>query len=351
MAAWWHHALRCCWSIRSHRYLTKNPGLVLIRGTGNRAFLYGTAPTLILWLHASFSPHRPPFSAQRTAVVLLRSCQSKLATLTVRSGEELYGGCAPFVALLFRKERIRGKVCSALWRRRKEKEQKHLSTPPGTRRRRKLSKEKKTKKKNKPASQGRTTCKWGKGVLWGAAFLLTGAARDRLYLDLTWIHLIELHPSDKQTRSVSVLLRKYFTINEARGTAANLDCKTNTQFDRISAVTTGYGRGLVLRSGVGALCSTLVVAGPPDRESSSRRTAPQPQRDSATTACLKLTGHLLSSPPGLGPCLRTPLTDRCGASHGFYFFPYSSTAHNLKVRRVLDRHCTDEPITPAHWCL
>lgn len=162
MAAWWHHALRCCWSIRSQRYLTKNPGLVLIRGTGNRAFLYGTAPTLILWLHASFSPHRPPFSAQRTAVVLLRSCQSKLATLTVRSGEELYGGCAPFVALLFRKERIRGKVCSVLWRRRKEKEQKHLSTPPGTRRRRKLSKEKKTKKKNKPASQGRTTCKWGK---------------------------------------------------------------------------------------------------------------------------------------------------------------------------------------------
>lgn len=107
-------------------------------------------------------PTAPPFSAQRTAVVLLRSCQSKLATLTVRSGEELYGGCAPFVALLFRKERIRGKVCSVLWRRRKEKEQKHLSTPPGTRRRRKLSKEKKTKKKNKPASQGRTTCKWGK---------------------------------------------------------------------------------------------------------------------------------------------------------------------------------------------
>lgn len=36
--------------------------------------------------------------------------------------------------------------------------------------------------------------------------------------------------------------------------------------------------------------------------------------------------------PGLGPCSGTPGADRCGAPHGFYVFPSSSAAHELKVR-------------------
>lgn len=70
------------------------------------------------------------------------------------------------------------------------------------------------------------------------------------------------------------------------------------------------------------------------RQAAGRTTA-EPRRDSDPVARFQLTGHLLSGLPGLGPCLRTPGADRCGAPHGFYFFPYSSSPLKLKVRGTL----------------
>lgn len=81
--------------------------------------------------------------------------------------------------------------------------------------------------------------------------------------------------------------------------------------------------------------SSSSSGGSGSRRTRRRRTAePEPHFHASSSpgtccpACLS----------GLEQCLRTPGADRCGAPHGFYFFPYSSTPHELKVRRDTDQH-------------
>lgn len=76
-------------------------------------------------------------------------------------GGTLRGVCSICGAPLQKGKDSRKSLFCALEKKKRErtKTPKHSAGDGG---RRKLSKEKKTKKKNKPASQGRTTCKWGK---------------------------------------------------------------------------------------------------------------------------------------------------------------------------------------------
>lgn len=187
LAAWWQHALR--WQhIRSQRFLIKNPGLVLIRRTP-AAGLSSTADSNHDCVQVSL-PSPPSFSALRATELLLDApVKLNRRPWQCAVGRNFTGGvCSLSGAPLhkwFEEKSLpcfRKTVTSRLW------------TAIG-----KLKFQAEEEEEEDGNSISRTQEVSMKKYEVPLAFL-TGAARNGLYLDLTWIHLTELHQIIKRTQ-------------------------------------------------------------------------------------------------------------------------------------------------------
>ena len=154
-------------------------------------------------------------------------------------------------------------------------------------------------------------------------------------MDLTWIHLTELHPALQRDQLTGTLscggLWNWSAFENRFRTVGPNRLRTLGFFfflarpPRCALPGSSGGR----RPPAAAAAAAAAAAGGPGGRRKRRTAEPEPHfhaSSSAGTCC----PACLS---GLEQCLRTPGADRCGAPHGFYFFPYSSTPHELKVRR------------------